>query len=83
MPSSRNLEALAIDAQDLVKSFGPLTAVAGVSLQLKAGRSLALLGPNGAGKDHPGRNAGRPATARPGQHPSLRPKLAGGRVLGP
>ena len=41
---------LAIDARELVKRFGALTAVNGVSLELKAGHSLAMLGPNGAGK---------------------------------
>src|ERR1017187_4244382 len=40
--------ALEVDA--LVKRFGDLTAVDGVSLQVRAGECLGLLGPNGAGK---------------------------------
>ena len=48
--TKKTASPLAIDARDLVKTFGPLTAVAGASLQLKSGSSLALLGPNGAGK---------------------------------
>lgn len=34
----------------LVKRFGPLTAVDGITLELGAGECLGLLGPNGAGK---------------------------------
>ena len=34
----------------MVKSFGPVTAVNGVSLTARRGEVLALLGPNGAGK---------------------------------
>jgi ABC-2 type transport system ATP-binding protein len=40
----------AIRAIDLVKQFGPLRAVDGVSLDLAAGRIYGVLGPNGSGK---------------------------------
>ena len=40
----------AIDIDDLDKSFGKLTVLDGVDLQIAAGTVFALLGPNGAGK---------------------------------
>ncbi|PPK66729.1 ABC transporter ATP-binding protein [Actinokineospora auranticolor] len=40
----------AVEVSDLVKSYGPTTAVAGVGFRLDRGAVLALLGPNGAGK---------------------------------
>ncbi|MGW5051675.1 ABC transporter ATP-binding protein [Actinokineospora sp. NPDC004072] len=40
----------AVEVSDVVKRFGPTTAVAGVDLRLPRGQVLALLGPNGAGK---------------------------------
>jgi ABC-2 type transport system ATP-binding protein len=42
--------APALLLEDVVKSYGPIRAVNGVSLVAKAGEFIALLGPNGAGK---------------------------------
>jgi lipooligosaccharide transport system ATP-binding protein len=42
--------ALAIRMRGLVKRFGPITAVAGLDLDVPAGACVGLLGPNGAGK---------------------------------
>ena len=39
-----------LEIRQLVKTFGSLRAVDGVSFQLQAGECLGLLGPNGAGK---------------------------------
>jgi branched-chain amino acid transport system ATP-binding protein len=39
-----------LEVLDLTKNFGGLAAVAGVSMQVTAGRVTSLIGPNGAGK---------------------------------
>lgn len=39
-----------LQVQDLVKKYGDLTAVAGISFDVKEGEIFSLLGPNGAGK---------------------------------
>src|SRR5205814_4164791 len=39
-----------LEINHLVKKFGPLTAVDGVSFSVKRGEVLGFLGPNGAGK---------------------------------
>jgi ABC-2 type transport system ATP-binding protein len=44
------VQALAVEAVDLVKEFGETRAVDGVSLAVPAGSIYGLLGPNGAGK---------------------------------
>jgi len=43
-------KANAIELRDVVKTFGPITAVDGLELDVPAGICLGLLGPNGAGK---------------------------------
>src|ERR1700760_3062079 len=40
----------AISLRDVVKRFGPITAVDGLDLEVPAGICFGLLGPNGAGK---------------------------------
>ena len=40
----------AIELRGVVKTFGPITAVDGLDLDVPAGICLGLLGPNGAGK---------------------------------
>jgi gliding motility-associated transport system ATP-binding protein len=39
-----------VEARDLVKRFGPLTAVDGISFAVERGEVVGFLGPNGAGK---------------------------------
>ena len=43
-------QAAVIEVRDLVKSYGALRAVDGISFEVERGETLGLLGPNGAGK---------------------------------
>ena len=43
-------DAFAVDADNVVKSFGALKALDGVTLRVKTGAAFGYLGPNGAGK---------------------------------
>ena len=45
-----NNNKTAIRAEGLIKRFGPLVAVDGLSLEVAAGEAFALVGPDGAGK---------------------------------
>ena len=43
-------ETPAVEISELVKNYGRITAVAGLSMRAERGRLTAVLGPNGAGK---------------------------------
>jgi branched-chain amino acid transport system ATP-binding protein len=50
MKASAAKDAAVIEVADVVKAFGGLRAVDGMSLSLNPGEMIALIGPNGAGK---------------------------------
>jgi heme exporter protein A len=49
-PLPSTVDAPALEAVDLVRDFGPVRAVNGISFSLRPGETLAVFGPNGAGK---------------------------------
>lgn len=50
MAAAIQTDGVAIELRGVVKTFGPITAVDGLDLDVPAGICLGLLGPNGAGK---------------------------------
>src|ERR1700719_4499944 len=50
MPAADAQQRFMIEARDLVKRFGEVAAVDGISFAVRAGEVFAFLGPNGAGK---------------------------------
>ncbi len=48
--SEEAMTAAILDARNVVKSYGPRKALAGIDIGVGAGEFVALLGPNGAGK---------------------------------
>jgi heme exporter protein A len=49
-PSANHALEIAVEVDGLVRRYGERDALAGVSVRLEAGATLAVLGPNGAGK---------------------------------
>ena len=43
-------QSTAIHVQDLIKNYGPVNAVRGVSFDVRRGEIFGLIGPDGAGK---------------------------------
>ena len=65
-------ESLAIRLRGVVKRSGPITAVAGLDLDVPPGVCFGLLGPNGAGKSNDDAHAHRAGDPGRGRHRGAR-----------
>ena len=48
--------SVALEARDITKVYGHVSALSGANFEVKAGEVIALIGDNGAGQEHAGQD---------------------------